>query len=185
MMIRGIRVHDGDILDTIIKIIFIPRRTRLSRRSNNCSIFLRNSSTIKVKKCLEYLLIDWNTLPWVRSTLSNDRAVELLTAKVYVFSDSVLCLGKIAEYRLPVTSWKDKFIVLNSLQNIVSWIVLTENQSCSSGKISQGAQHQSYFRKSKERWRKNQLEKFKDQIIFMSMYNDIDWKTQETKQLEK
>ena len=38
--------------------------------------------------------IDWNTtIPWVRSTLLNDRAVKLSSAKVYVFSDSVLCLG--------------------------------------------------------------------------------------------
>ena len=34
-----------------------------------------------------------DTIPWVRSTLLNDRSVELSTAMVHVFSDSVLCLG--------------------------------------------------------------------------------------------
>ena len=39
----------------------------------------------------------------------NDKAVELSTAKVYVFSDSMLCLGgKIAGYPRSVESWKDE-----------------------------------------------------------------------------
>ena len=42
--------------------------------------------------------IDWDTIPWMRTTLLNDRAVKLSTAKVCVFPDSVLCLGKIQEY---------------------------------------------------------------------------------------
>ena len=45
----------------------------------------------------------------MRSILLNDRAVELSTTKVYVFSESVLCLGgRIAEYPRSVKSWKDK-----------------------------------------------------------------------------
>ena len=53
--------------------------------------------------------IDCNTIPWVRSTLLNDKVVELSTAKVYVFSDSVLCLGgRNAEYPRSVKSWKEK-----------------------------------------------------------------------------
>ena len=40
--------------------------------------------------------------------LLNDRAVKLSTAKVYVFSDSVLCLGKIIVYSRSINSWKDK-----------------------------------------------------------------------------
>ena len=52
--------------------------------------------------------IDWDTIPWVRSTFLHDTAVELPTAKVCVFSDSVLCLrGRIAEYPRSVKSWKD------------------------------------------------------------------------------
>ena len=42
--------------------------------------------------------IDWNTIPWVRTTLLHDRAVKLSKAKVHVFFDSVLCLGIIQEY---------------------------------------------------------------------------------------
>ena len=34
--------------------------------------------------------IDWDQTPWMRSTLLHEHAVKLSTAKVYVFSDSVL-----------------------------------------------------------------------------------------------
>ena len=37
--------------------------------------------------------VDWDTTPWMRSTLLHEHAIKLSTAtKVYVFSDSVLCL---------------------------------------------------------------------------------------------
>ena len=34
--------------------------------------------------------IEWNTIPWMRTTLLHDRAVMLSKAKVHVYSDSVL-----------------------------------------------------------------------------------------------
>ena len=42
--------------------------------------------------------IDRHTDPWQRTTLLTDKAVHLSTAKVYVLSDSVLCLGKMNPY---------------------------------------------------------------------------------------
>ena len=39
-------------------------------------------------------LIDWQEKSWKRTTLLNDRAVQLSTAKAYVFSDPVLCMGR-------------------------------------------------------------------------------------------
>ena len=33
--------------------------------------------------------IDWNTVPWMRTTLLNDRAVKLSTAKVFVLAKLV------------------------------------------------------------------------------------------------
>ena len=64
----------------------------------------------------------------MRTTVFNDRAGKLRTAKVYVFSDSVLCLGKINEY--PQKSLgKTKLSGSRSLLNMVNWIVLMENQS--------------------------------------------------------
>ena len=42
--------------------------------------------------------IEWNAVPWKRTTLPHDRSIKLSNAKVHVYSGSVLCLGKIHEH---------------------------------------------------------------------------------------
>ena len=60
-------------------------------------------------KFREISTIDWDTIPVVRSTLLNDKAIKLSTAKVYTFSDAVLCLGgRIEEYPQSAVSWKTR-----------------------------------------------------------------------------
>ena len=49
-------------------------------------------------------LINYQDLRWVSTSLLHSRAYQYVTVKVYVFSDSVLCLGKIEDN--PVESWK-------------------------------------------------------------------------------
>ena len=72
----------------------------------------RNTKESKIKQLFDVLqklisnqeeiygisTINWDTQPWRGTTLLSDRAVKLSTAKVYVFSDSVLCLGKIHQH---------------------------------------------------------------------------------------
>ena len=50
--------------------------------------------------------INWHTHPWQRATLLSNKAVRLSTAKVFVFSDSVLCLGKMHQYPASTDAWK-------------------------------------------------------------------------------
>ena len=50
--------------------------------------------------------IDWQQRMWRETTLLTDRVVQLATAKTYVFSDSVLCLGGISTE--PVRAWESK-----------------------------------------------------------------------------
>ena len=42
-------------------------------------------------------MIIWLDNSWKRTTLMTDTAVRLSTAKAYVFSDSVMCMGRISE----------------------------------------------------------------------------------------
>ena len=43
-------------------------------------------------------VIDWDQTPWKRRTFIHEHVIKLPTAKIYVFSDSVLCFGgKVAE----------------------------------------------------------------------------------------
>ena len=53
--------------------------------------------------------INWEDSSWKPSSLVNDEEVISLSyAKVYVFSDSVLCLGKIHENHRANTAWEEK-----------------------------------------------------------------------------
>ena len=74
----------------------------------------KNTDFNKIKHLFDFteIVLDQDQelygLESVRSTLLNDKVFELSTAKVYVFSDSVICLGeRIAEYPRSVKSWKD------------------------------------------------------------------------------
>ena len=50
--------------------------------------------------------MDTTSPSWTRSTLLSDRALKWTRAKVYVYSDSVLCLGKIHDPVEAVEQWK-------------------------------------------------------------------------------
>ena len=63
--------------------------------------------------------IRWEKHSWKYLSLIGDETViNLQRAKVYVFSDSVLCLGKIHQHPNANESWKDR----------IEWI--TTSQSC-------------------------------------------------------
>ena len=52
---------------------------------------------------------NWGDSAWKHSSLiGNEEVVSLSRAKVYVFSDSVLCLGKMNENPQSNTLWEDK-----------------------------------------------------------------------------
>ena len=66
--------------------------------------------------------INWEDSPWKRLSLTGDEEVISLShAKVYVFSDSVFCVGKMSENPQSKTVWEvgqvdvvQKFITIQS-----------------------------------------------------------------------
>ena len=53
--------------------------------------------------------INWEDSSWKQLSLANDEEIISLShAKVYVFSDSVLCLGKMHQNPQSNTVWEDK-----------------------------------------------------------------------------
>ena len=75
----------------------------------------------------------WYTHPWQRTTLLSDKAVQVSTAQVYVFSDSAVCLGKMNQHPEATDAWKKKIEWCTDALNIVSWTESTESQWNSSG----------------------------------------------------
>ena len=76
---------------------------RMNYSANLHSITLKQIFDISEKLIIEQSgeifgvsQISWESSPWKQSSLVNDEEViSLSRAKVYVFSDSVLCLGKV------------------------------------------------------------------------------------------
>ena len=84
--------------------------------------------------------IDWRQLVWRETTQLTDRAVQFATAKTYVFSGSVLCLGGISTE--PDKAWESQdLMVLVKHVALKNWIGSTRNRWNSSGQFPQDSLH--------------------------------------------
>ena len=124
--------------------------------------------------CLDKILYGKNS--WTRLSLIDDEIViNLQRTKVYVFSDSVLCLGKVLQHPESNEAWKNRvagaraeksyrdFDAINGESTEFEWNILpgfTTLQLCD--KISDLL---SYLGQTPET--------FTGRILFMSMFNDI------------
>ena len=116
----------------------------------------------------------WRWRMWRETILLTDRAAQFATGKLYVFSDSVLQLGGIStepvKAKLNVLYFKD-LDRIDGHQIEFEW------------KICQHSLHWEVSSSYRRQWFLNEsvklsTEHFKRGIIFMSMYNDIDWEKQ-------
>ena len=122
--------------------------------------------------------ISWESSPWKQLSLVNDEEViSLLHAKVYVFSDSVLCLGKLNQNPTSNNVWEQQlgwfkdspqYRTLDTIDGEpmeFEWNMFpgfTTLQLCN--KV------QEFLSKKSE-----EPEEFTGRFIFMSMFNDISW----------
>ena len=120
-------------------------------------------------------VIDWYQSSWKRTTLLTDPAVRSSTAKTHIFSDSVLCMGRISEN--PVSACKEK----------IDWFV-NSSQCRELDRIDEEAMELAW--KKFPRFTTLQTlaeiqnmmtelqcepEQSPGRIIFMSVYNDSVW----------
>ena len=118
------------------------------------------------------------------SLIGDEDVISLSHAKVYVFSDSVLCLGKMNEKPQSNTVWEDKMTWFKSssqyraLDTIdgepmeLEWSIFpgfTTLQLCY--KVQEFLSNMSV-----------EPEDFTGRIIFMSMFNDISWRSEDNEQ---
>ena len=125
--------------------------------------------------------IYWSDSSWkYLSLIGGEEVVSLSCAKVYVFSDSVLCFGKMSENPLSNIVWEDKLTWFKSSSEYITldtnrwWAnrVRVEYFPCSSAnKVQEFLSKMSV-----------QPEDVTGRIIFMSMFNDIPCGSQENKQ---
>ena len=129
--------------------------------------------------------IKWEDPSWkYLSLIGDEEVISLSHAKVYVFSDSVFSLGKMSQNPQSNTLWEDKLTWFKSspqnrnLDTIdgepmeFEWNIFpgfTTLQLCN--KVQQ------FMSKMSEK-----PEKFKGRIIFMSIFNDISWGSEDNEQ---
>ena len=94
--------------------------------------------------------IGWENHSWkFLSLIGDERVTNLQRTKVYVFSDSVLCLGKIFENSQSNDAWEQRLGWFNHLRFTEAWTESTVSQWNSSGIFSQDSIRCSSVKKSK------------------------------------
>ena len=95
------------------------------------------------------ITIDWGDYSWkYLSLIDDEQVISLQRTKVYVFSDSVLCLGKILENPESNEAWEQRLGWIKSSQNYrnfdridgepmeFEWNISQDSIRCSSAKKS-------------------------------------------------
>ena len=121
--------------------------------------------------------INWEDSSWKQLSLVNDAAVISLShAKVYVFSDSVLCLGKVNQNPTSNTVWEEKLSWFKSSSEYRSLDTIDGGPMEFEWNIFQGFTTLQLISKLQEFMTEmSDPSKFKGRIIFMSMFNDVTW----------
>ena len=135
-------------------------------------LILEHSGEILNVKSLES-----STSSWTRSVLSHDQAIKWTKTKVRVHSDSVICGGQMNESKEAIKRWEgqvEEFKMYPSYKELLGIdgeaieLELNIFPGFSSLQILQEIQGDM-------KRKRIEFEEFTDRIMFMSMFNDIDW----------
>ena len=129
--------------------------------------------------------INWDDSSWKHlSLIGDEEVISLSHAKVYVFSDSVLCLGKMNENPQSNTVWEDKLTWFKSSSQYRALDTIDGEPMEFEWNIFPGFTTLQLCNKVQEFLSKmsEEPEEFTGRIIFMSMFNDISWGSQDNEQ---
>ena len=118
------------------------------------------------------------------SLVSDEEVISLSHTKVYVFSDSVLCFGKMNENLQSNTVWEDKLTCFKNSSRYRAWYTLDGEPMEFEWNIFPGFTTLQLCHKVQEFLSKmsEEPEDSTGRIIFMSMFNDISWRSKDNEQ---
>ena len=121
--------------------------------------------------------ISWESSPWKQLSLVNDEEVISLShAKVYVFSDSVLCLGKVNQNPTSNTAWERQLNWFKDSSQHRTLDTIDGEPMEFEWNIFPGFTTLQLVQEVQKFMNKRcEPEQFQGRIIFMSMFNDIFW----------
>ena len=128
--------------------------------------------------------INWENSPWKELSLVNDEEVISLShAKVYVFSDSLLCLGKMNQNPTSNTVWERQLGWFKYSPPYRTLDIIDGEPMEFECHLSLGFTTLQLCYKVQEFMSKmSDPSEFKGRIIFMSMFNDISWGSEDNEQ---
>ena len=117
------------------------------------------------------------------SLIGDEQVISLQRTKVYVFSDSVLCLGKIHENPQSNTAWEQRLEWFKTTPEYRNLDRIDGEPMEFEWSIFRGFNTLQLSQEVKELLlRLNETpENFTGRIIFMSMFNDISWGSKDNK----
>ena len=122
--------------------------------------------------------INWSDSSWKHLSLVNDE--EVISLSLYVFSDSVLCLGKVNQNPASKTVREDKLTWFKSSSQYRAWDTIDGELMEFEWNIFPGFTTMQLVDKVQEFVNKMvDPSQFQGRIIFMSMFNDIILKAKE------
>ena len=128
--------------------------------------------------------ITWEDPSWkYLSLIGDEQVISLQLTKVYVFSDSVLCLGKMNENPKSNTAWEDRLTWFKSSPEYRVLDRIDGEPMELEWKIFPGFTTLQLSHKVQELLLRLSVtpEKFNARIMFMSMFNDISWGSKDNK----
>ena len=121
--------------------------------------------------------IQWEKDSWTRlSLIGDDTVINLQSTEVYVFSDSVLCFGRVLQHPDSNEAWKNRITGIQSGKSDRDYDVIRLRVGLnSSGTFSQDSQRLQLCDKISDLLSDlgQTPETFTGRILFMSMFNDI------------
>ena len=118
----------------------------------------------------------WEKHSWkYLSLIGDERIINLQRAKVYVFSDSVLCLGKIHQNPESNEAWRDRIEWITSSQNVRNFDGISGEPTELEWNIFPGFDALQLYGKVTDLLSRlgEKPETFTGRILFVSMFNDI------------
>ena len=128
--------------------------------------------------------LEWEDSSWkYLSLIGDEQVVSLLHTKVYVFSESVLCRGKMNENPQSNIAWEDRLIWFKSSSKYGALDRIDGEPMEFECNIFPGFTTLPLCHKVQELLSRlsGTPEKFTERIIFMSIINDISWRSKDNK----
>ena len=173
-MFMAVTMESAVFMGRIIKTIVIPLRIRQISHSNRCSTYQQNWCLNKMRS--QDWKIGWQNHSWkYLSLIGDERIINLQRTKVYVFSDSVLCLGMILHNPESNEAWEQELGWIKSSQSYRNCNRIDGEPTEFEWNIFPGFNTLQLSDKVKSLvYRLGETpENFTGRILFVSMFNDI------------